>query len=131
MYQDTDAGLNGMSLIYNPGEMELAQKEFREFVVLFGDNQESNSFLAMENVAEFTPDVPFANYTSEYPIPSMNQSFWYPAMVNSPKTNITTDVAANFFPVCSYLLHIERFCYKLMSHTSLAQRLDLWKWSLL
>ena len=47
MYQDADAGLSGPFIAYNQGKMEEVVANNREFIVFYGDNQESNSFLAM------------------------------------------------------------------------------------
>jgi len=108
MYEDTDAGLSGPIIVYNQGKMAEVMANNREFVIFYGDNQESNSFLALHNVQKYLsgalPEV--ANLTYEYPRASMNETFWYPQMVNSPLTNVSTSIAANFFPVShdSFLL---------------------------
>lgn len=103
MYQDQDAGLSGPVIVYNTGEMEKVMSENREFVIFMGDNQESNSFMAWQNVAKYRPWLlnQFANLTDEYPkITSMaNHSLWYPQLVNNPYNNITAEVLPNFFPV--------------------------------
>lgn len=113
MYEDQDAGLSGPVIIYNRGQMESVMASNREFVVFYGDNQESNSFLALQNVQKYLPGGAsmFANMSSEYPriTTGGNESFWYPQMINSPKTNVTTEAAPNFFPVCDEypILYIE------------------------
>ncbi|KAK9371541.1 Cupredoxin [Lipomyces chichibuensis] len=104
MYQDQDAGLSGPVIIYNQGMMEKVMGANREFVVLYSDNQEWNSFLALQNVKKYLPGFKAKNLTSEYPIPgSANKSYWYPPMINTPKTNIDSTVAANFFPMNGYV----------------------------
>jgi hypothetical protein len=104
MYQDQDAGLSGPVIIYGEGQMENVMASNREFVVFYGDNQESNSFLALHNVQKYLPDAAstFANLTSKYPAITTggNESYWYPQMINSPLTNVTETAAPNFFPVC-------------------------------
>lgn len=101
MYQDADAGLSGPFIAYNQGKMDEVMTNNREFILFYGDNQESNSFLAMHNVQKYLPDVypTIANETYEYLMSTMNQTFWVPQMINTPKNNITTTIAANFFPV--------------------------------
>jgi hypothetical protein len=101
MYQDADSGLSGPFIAYNQGKMEEVMANNREFILFYGDNQESNSFLATHNVQKYLPNVypTIANLTDEYPMPTMNQTFWVPQMINTPLTNITTTMAANFFPV--------------------------------
>ncbi|KAJ8096638.1 Cupredoxin [Lipomyces tetrasporus] len=104
MYQDTDAGLIGPVIIYNQGAMEKVMGENREFVVLYSDNQESNSFLALHNANKYLPGFKAENLTSEYPMPgSANMSYWYPQMTNSPKTNIDSTVAGSFTPMNGYM----------------------------
>jgi hypothetical protein len=102
MYQDADAGLSGPVIVYNQGKMAETIANNREFVIFYGDNQESNSFLALHNVQKYLPNKysDVMNQTYEYPQPSMNQTFWYPQMVNTPLTNVSTTMASNFFPVC-------------------------------
>jgi manganese oxidase len=110
MYQDTDAGLSGPVIVYNLGKMDEVMANNREFVLFYGDNQESNSFLALHNVQKYLPELypTVANMTSSYPQPPMNQTFWVPQVINSPLTNITTTMAPNFFPVgyycCSFFI---------------------------
>ena len=100
MYQDQDAGLSGPVIVYEPGKMNSTMASNREFIVFYGDNQESNSFLALHNVEKYLPGVKVANESSTYPEPGPgNHSLWYPQLINTPKTNVTTDIAANFFPV--------------------------------
>ena len=104
MYQDQDAGLSGPVIIYNQGQMENVMASNREFVVFYGDNQESNSFLALHNVQKYLPNAAsmFANLSSTYPAITTggNESYWYPQMINHPLTNVSTAVAPNFFPAC-------------------------------
>jgi manganese oxidase len=102
MYQDADSGLSGPVIVYNPGKMDEVMANNREFVIFYGDNQESNSFLALHNVQKYLPNVypTVANLSSEYPQPTMNQTFWRPQMINTPLTNVSTTMAPNFFPVC-------------------------------
>jgi manganese oxidase len=101
MYQDADAGLSGPVIVYNLGKMDEVMANNREFIIFYGDNQESNSFLALHNVQKYLPDLypTVANMTSKYPQPPMNQTFWAPQVINSPLTNVTTTMAPNFFPV--------------------------------
>jgi hypothetical protein len=102
MYQDADAGLSGPVIVYNPGTMNKAMANNREFIIFYGDNQESNSFLALHNVQKYLPGVypSVANETGTYPMPGAgNETYWHPQEVNSPLTNVNTTVAANFFPV--------------------------------
>jgi manganese oxidase len=104
MYQDADAGLSGPVIVYNPGKMNEVMANNREFIIFYGDNQESNSFLALHNVQKYLPHAypTIANMTSEYPKPTVNQTFWQPQMINTPLTNVTTTMAPNFFPVCCH-----------------------------
>jgi len=104
MYQDQDAGSYGPVIIYNPGKMESVMQQNREFVLLYSDNQESNSFLALHNVHKYLPGMAsqIANLSDQYPHVSSgigNYSIWYPQFINTPKTNVTSEMAANFFPV--------------------------------
>lgn len=104
MYQDQDAGLSGPVIVYEPGKMNSTMASNREFIVFYGDNQESNSFLALHNVEKYLPGVKVANESSTYPEPGPgNHSLWYPQLINTPKTNVTTDIAANFFPINGYI----------------------------
>ncbi|KAK9353595.1 Cupredoxin [Lipomyces doorenjongii] len=105
MYQDQDAGLSGPVIVYNQGMMEEVMGTNREFVVLYSDNQEWNSFLALQNVKKYLPGFKAENLTSEYPVPvsAVNESYWFPQMANTPKTNIDSTVAANFFPMNGYV----------------------------
>ncbi|KAK9364966.1 Cupredoxin [Lipomyces kononenkoae] len=105
MYQDQDAGLSGPVIVYNQGKMEEVMGSNREFVVLYSDNQEWNSFLALQNVAKYLPGFKGENLTKEYPMPGpANESYWLPQMINTPKTNIDSSVAPNFFPMNGYVL---------------------------
>lgn len=104
MYQDQDAGSYGPVIIYNPGRMEAVMRGNREFVLIYSDNQESNSFLALHNVQKYLPGMAsqVANLSYEYPTVTQgvgNYSIWYPQFINTPKTNVTTTMASNFFPV--------------------------------
>jgi len=101
MYQDSDAGLSGPVIVYNQGTMNQTMVNNREFILFYGDNQESNSFLALHNVQKYLPGMysSVANESYEYPHPSMNQTFWGPQVINTPFTNVSTTMAANFFPV--------------------------------
>lgn len=91
-------------IIYNPGRMDAVMKGNREFVLIYSDNQESNSFLALHNVQKYLPGMAsqVANLSFQYPqmIQGIgNHSIWYPQFINTPKTNVTTTMAPNFFPV--------------------------------
>lgn len=104
MYQDQDAGSYGPVIVYNPGKMESVMRQNREFVLLYSDNQEWNSFLALHNVYKYLPGMAsqVANQSDQYPHVSRgvgNYSIWYPQFINTPKTNVTPAIAANFFPV--------------------------------
>ncbi|OBT98548.1 hypothetical protein VE01_03637 [Pseudogymnoascus verrucosus] len=108
MYQDTDAGSYGPVIIYNPGRMEVVMKGNREFVLVYSDNQESNSFLALHNVQKYLPGMAsqVANLSFQYPTVTQgvgNYSIWYPQFINTPKTNVTTTMAPNFFPINGYI----------------------------
>ena len=112
MYEDTDAGLTGPVIVYNPGTMNATMTKNREFILFYGDNQESNSFLAMHNVMKYLPGLAGSvmNETSTYPAMQQgNESYWYPQEVNSPLTNVETSVAANFFPVSYHFTSITCF----------------------
>jgi hypothetical protein len=100
MYQDADAGLSGPVIVYNPGTMNNTMSKNREFILFYGDNQESNSFLALHNVQKYLPGLMEMNETNTYPMPGAgNESYWLPQEINSPLTSVNTSVAANFFPV--------------------------------
>jgi hypothetical protein len=104
MYQDLDAGSYGPVIIYNPGKMQSVMSGNREFVLVYSDNQESNSFLALHNVHKYLPGMAsqVANLSYEYPQVTQglgNHSIWYPQFINTPNTNVTTVMAPNFFPV--------------------------------
>lgn len=76
----------------------------REFILFYGDNQESNSFLALHNVQKYLPGLAGSvkNESSTYPNITTgkgNETFWYPQEINSPLTTVNSSVAANFFPV--------------------------------
>ncbi|KAG2005071.1 hypothetical protein GB937_009028 [Aspergillus fischeri] len=103
MYQDQDAGSYGPVIIYNRGQMERVMRQNREFILLYTDNQEWNSFLALHNVQRYLPGVQVANLSYQYPNVTDgrgNYSIWYPQFINSPATNVTPAMAANFFPTC-------------------------------
>ena len=101
MYQDADAGVRGPFIAYNQGKMDEVTANNCEFTLFYGDNQESNSFFAMQNIQKYLPDVypTIANTTDTYPMSTMNQTFWAPQVINSPLNTITTKMAPNFFPV--------------------------------
>ncbi|CZR67649.1 uncharacterized protein PAC_17548 [Phialocephala subalpina] len=106
MYQDADAGLSGPVIVYNPSTMNKTMANNREFIIFYGDNQESNSFLALHNVRKYLPNMfpSMANETGMYPMPGAgNETYWYPQEVNSPLTNVNTSVAANFFPINGWI----------------------------
>jgi hypothetical protein len=109
MYSDQDAGLSGPVIIYNQGQMNRTMAQSREFVIFYGDNQESNSWLALHNIQKYLPAMAsqYANQSSQYPQISAtgNESIWYPQLINTPLTNVSTSVAANFFPV-SFVMHL-------------------------
>jgi hypothetical protein len=76
----------------------------REFILYYGDNQESNSFLALHNVRKYLPGLASSmmDESSSYPnitTGSGNETFWYPQEIDSPMTTVNSSVAANFFPV--------------------------------
>jgi hypothetical protein len=109
MYQDQDAGSYGPVLIYRRGKMETVMRQNREFILLYSDNQEWNSFLALHNVRKYLPDMAsqVMNLSDQYPRISRGQgnfSIWYPQFINTPKTNVTPEMAANFFPVSYFSL---------------------------
>lgn len=109
MYQDQDTGMYGPVVIYNQGKMESVMSRNREFILLFSDNQESNSYLALQNVRKYLPEMAsqVANLSYEYPEVTQglgNYSIWYPQFINTPKTNVTSQMAANFFPVRNFFL---------------------------
>lgn len=102
MYQGSDAGLTGPTIVYSPGKMDEVMANNREFILFYGDNQEWNSFLALHNVRKFLPALSgMKNESSTYPnitIPG-NETFWYPQKIDTPMTTVNSSVAANFFPV--------------------------------
>jgi hypothetical protein len=109
MYQDQDSGSYGPVIIYRGGRMETVMRQNREFVLLYSDNQEWNSFLALHNVQKYLPDMAsqVMNLSDQYPHISRGQgnfSFWYPQLINTPKTNVTPTMAPNFFPVSDFPL---------------------------
>lgn len=107
MYQDQDAGLSGPVIIYNSDGMNKTMSSNRELIVFFGDNQESNSFLALHNVNKYLPNMAsqVSNESYKYPIPqSGNESVWYPQQQNVPLTpSITAAMLPNFFPINGYI----------------------------
>ncbi|GIJ85942.1 hypothetical protein Asppvi_004813 [Aspergillus pseudoviridinutans] len=108
MYQDQDAGSYGPVIIYNRGQMERVMRQNREFVLLYTDNQEWNSFLALQNVRRYLPGMAsqVANLSYQYPNVTDgrgNFSIWYPQFINTPKTNVTSEMAPNFFPLNGYI----------------------------
>lgn len=126
MYQDQDAGGFGPVIIYNPGKMESVMAQNREFVLLYSDNQESNSFLALHNVRKYLPSMAsqVANLSDEYPEVTQglgNRSVWYPQFINTPKTNVTSEMAASFFPVT--LLSLALFCFNFLKRVPMNERL--------
>ncbi|RLL96261.1 hypothetical protein CFD26_102287 [Aspergillus turcosus] len=105
-YQDQDAGSYGPVIIYNRGQMERVMRQNREFILLYTDNQEWNSFLALQNVQKYLPGVQVANLSYQYPNVTDgrgNYSIWYPQFINQPATNVTPAMAANFFPLNGYI----------------------------
>lgn len=82
MYSDQDAGLSGPVIIYNPGKMDSIMAQNRKFVIFYGDNQESNSSLALHDIRKYLPAMApkFANLSYQYPHISAagNESIWYP-----------------------------------------------------
>jgi hypothetical protein len=110
MYQDQDAGSYGPVIIYNRGQMERVMRQNREFVLLYTDNQEWNSFLALHNVRRYLPGMAsqVANLSYQYPNVTDgrgNFSIWYPQFINTPKANVTPQMAPNFFPVSYSTAH--------------------------
>lgn len=110
MYQDQDAGLSGPVIVYNRGGMESTMASYREFIVGYFDNQESNSFLASHNVMKYLPAMASAAVdmsNSTYPKVTQglgNSSFWYPQSVNTPLTpGLTSAILPNFFPINGYI----------------------------
>lgn len=107
MYQDQDAGLSGPVIIYAPGKMNSTMAQNREFIVFYGDNQESNSFLALHNVQKYLPTIDSTGFNESYKYPTMlpgNESVWYPQLINDPNTpQITSSMASNFFPMNGYI----------------------------
>jgi hypothetical protein len=108
MYHDQDAGSYGPVIVYNRGKMESVMAQNREFIVLYADNQEWNSFLALQNARKYLPAVAsqVVNQSDQYPVINRgrgNSSIWYPQLINSPKTNVTPQMAPNFFPVSASL----------------------------
>ncbi|RHZ58255.1 hypothetical protein CDV55_100250 [Aspergillus turcosus] len=107
MYQDQDAGLSGPVIVYNQGMMDSVMSSYREFIVMYGDNQESNSFLALQNVMKYLPSQAdnVANLTYEYPAITSkgNESIWYPQLINDYKKNVTSTMLPNFFPMNGYI----------------------------
>lgn len=107
MYQDQDAGLSGPVIIYRSGTMVPTVERNREFILFYGDNQESNSFLALHNVQKYLPKIAsqFSNESLKYPsLPSGNESIWFPQLMNVPNTpSINSSVAADFFPINGYV----------------------------
>ena len=104
MYHDQDAGSFGPVIIYNRGKMESVMSHNREFIVLYTETQEWNSFLALQNVLKYLPDMEpqVANLSDQYPEVSRgrgNSSVWYPQLINSPWTNVTAEMAPTFDPV--------------------------------
>jgi hypothetical protein len=107
MYEDADAGLSGPTIIYSPGKMDEVMSNNREFILFYGDNQESNSFLALHNVQKYLPGLAgsMKNESSTYPNITTgggNETYWYLQEINSPLTTVNSSVAANFFPVCTF-----------------------------
>jgi hypothetical protein len=106
MYQDTDSGLVGPVITYNRGMMEKTMAENREFILLFGDNQESNSFFALENIQALDPSnyEEIANHTMPLTWPGMNFSFWDPqALQYLINPEVSTPLLPNFFPINGYI----------------------------
>lgn len=106
-YQDQDAGLSGPVIIYPQGKMNSTMAQNREFILFYGDNQESNSFLALQNVQKYLSGVNSTGFNESYQYPTMppgNMTRWYPQLINTPNTpDITTTMAANFFPINGYI----------------------------
>ncbi|KAL1961659.1 hypothetical protein VTN77DRAFT_1334 [Rasamsonia byssochlamydoides] len=106
MYEDLDAGSFGPVIVYNPGKMESVMRQNREFIVLYSDEKEWNSFLALHNARKYIPTVAVANLSDQYPQISRgrsNYSIWYPQFINNPNTNVTSDMAPEFYSINGYI----------------------------
>lgn len=83
MYEDTNAGLIGPTIIYAKGAMESTMAGYREIPLLYMIYDEDVSFLSGNNSAVLNGTHQGGN-ASQVPAiyPGGNQSYWYPQVVN-------------------------------------------------
>lgn len=83
MYEDTNAGLIGPTIIYAKGAMESTMAKYREIPLLYMIYNENVSFLSGNNSVVLNGTRQSSNASRVPAIyPGGNQSYWYPQVVN-------------------------------------------------
>jgi len=88
MQEDHNAGLIGNTIVYAPGKMNSTMSSYREFVLLYMQYDESNSFMSQTNLEVLTgKNVSESASSSTLPVPALghgygNSSIWSPQLVN-------------------------------------------------
>ena len=88
MQEDHNAGLIGNTIVYAPGTMNSTMSSYREFVLLYMQYDESNSFMSQTNLEVLTgKPVPESASSSALLVPALghgygNASIWSPQVVN-------------------------------------------------
>lgn len=109
MYEDTNAGLIGPTIVYASGAMASTTSKYREFPLLYMIYDEATSFLSATNSAKLAGNKTATSVPNIYS--GGNHSVWYPQEVNlnsagkfsgAPSFHtMNGGVFANtFFPMC-------------------------------
>lgn len=105
MGSDMVTGLVGPVIIYNPGTMATVQAQNREFILLYEGYPETQSFMALENVATYAPSL--LSELASAPVPPItittNQSIWGPQIANFPQAALGAGQGPEFMALNGYV----------------------------
>jgi manganese oxidase len=96
MQEDQNAGLIGTTIVYAPGKMNATMQSYREFVLVYMQYEESNSFMSQTNLQMLAGGKNVSNAgglsPSSMPMPTSgrgygNSSIWQPQLVNLMSAN--------------------------------------------
>lgn len=104
MQSDMDAGLVGPCIIYAPGTMDSVVASTREFILLYMNFNEQNSWMAETNANAYgltNLDAPSG------PMPALgrgygNASVWQPQIINMPSVSLSSTQAPSFHSLNGY-----------------------------
>ena len=85
MQEDQNAGLIGSTIVYAPGMMNTTMSQYREFVLVYMQYDESDSFMSQTNLELLVGTNTSASGTDlAVPVPqgNGNYSIWHPQLVN-------------------------------------------------